>query len=111
MGQSIIRAEHIGFEPKPMQIRVPVALAYNIYKTKDKEQKGRFIFLVGQHRTNELRLYAILNAVRHWNLHRLRADNCIKVTPVRVHKQLEHLLTILRGFLQLEEVDHQAKKR
>ena len=82
-----------------------------MYKTKDKNNNKKFIFLVGQQRTSKLRMYSLDNAVRQWNLHRLKSDMCREVNPKRIHKHVEHLLTILRGFLPLAEDDHQSKKK
>ena len=70
------RVEHIGCEKKILNIRLQTVLAYNIYKAKDKEQKTKFIFLLGQQRSSEAKIFSIVSSVRHWNLHRLKIDSC-----------------------------------
>ena len=100
-----------GGNVSPSTPTFPPAIAYNIYKTKDKSNKSRLILIVGQHRISKLRLYSLANAVRSWNLHRLKSDMCRQVSPKRIHKHVEHLLAILRGFLPLPEDDHQTKKK
>jgi hypothetical protein len=53
----------------------------------------------------------MLNAVRGWNLKRLKSEACNEVVVGRSHRLLEHLVTIFRGFLHLEELDNQIMKR
>jgi hypothetical protein len=70
------RVEHIGCEKRIANIRVERVLAYNIYKTKDKEQKTKCIFLLGQQKSSEAKVFSIVSSVRQWNLHRLKIDSC-----------------------------------
>ena len=79
----------------------PYSISYNLYKTKDKQSNKKLIFLVGQQRSHKLRLHSLATAVRYWNLHRLKSDMCRDVSPTRIHKHIEHLLIVLRGFLTL----------
>lgn len=51
----------------------PVLLAYNIYKSKDKQGGTRFVFMVGRQFEHELRMFSLLDAGRGWNLRRLKS--------------------------------------
>jgi hypothetical protein len=105
-GEMVHRVDHVGLDVPPTAARFPPILAYNIYKAKDKANRSRFIFLVGEHKRSKLRIYSLANSVRCWNLHRFKSDMCREVKPHRIDKHVEHLLTIIRGFLPLAEDDH-----
>jgi hypothetical protein len=59
--------------PNGLPIPISTLLAYNIYKTRDKQQKHKFIFIVGRQFEQELRLFSLVNSVRFWNLKRLKS--------------------------------------
>ena len=80
--------DHIGCNASPSPIVFPCVVAYNIYKTKDKNNNKKFIFLVGQQRSSKMRMYSMANAIRQWNLHRLKSDMCKEVNPKRIHKHV-----------------------
>lgn len=65
---------------------LPTVYAYNIYKTRDKSQKTKCIFMIGKHEQQESRLCGLLNAVRLWNIKRLKSDSCNDIVPKRAHK-------------------------
>lgn len=58
-------------EQEPMG--APTLLAYNIYKSKDKQGGTRFVFMVGRQFQPDLRMLSLLDAARGWNLRRLKS--------------------------------------